>query len=75
MPFPAYSHDLNPLDYYLFWSMAPFLCLQNFINQEVGASLEEFFALKDKNWYQCGIKDLGERWLQTVQHDGLDCEC
>ena len=48
------------------------LCFQPFNNQEkVEASVQKFFAFKDKNWYQHGIKQLAEKWLQTVQHDDL----
>ena len=49
MPHPAYSTDLAPLDYFLFQSMAHFLCFQYFNNQVVvEASMKEFFTLKDK---------------------------
>ena len=45
---------------------------QHFNNEkEVEVSVKEFFALKDKNWYQCGIEELAERWLQMVQHHSL----
>ena len=33
--------------------------------------MKEFFTLKDKNWYQNGIKKLEERWLQMVEHNSL----
>ena len=57
-------------------SMDHFLCLWCFKNQrEVEASVKKFFALKDKNWYHCGVKELAERRLQTVQHDGVYFEC
>ena len=49
--------------------MARFLSSQRLNNQEeVEASVKEFFTSKDKNWYLRGIKELSERWLQTVQH-------
>ena len=37
--------------------------------------MKESFASKDKNWYQCGIKELAERWLQMVHHNGFYFEC
>ena len=66
---PANNLNLAPSDYYLYSYIAQFLHSWHFTNQEeVEASVKEFFALKDKNWYQCGIKELAERWFQTVQH-------
>ena len=35
------------------------------------ASVKEFFASKDKNWYQCRVQELAEKWFQMLQHDGL----
>ena len=47
-----------------------------FINQEeVEVSRKEFFTSKNKNWYQFGIKELAEKHLQMVQHDGFYFEC
>ena len=76
VPYQIYRPDLAPSDYYLFQSMAHFLHSQCFNNQEeVKASLKEFFTSKGKNWYQHGIKELVKRWLQRVQHVGLYFEC
>ena len=62
-----YNLELAPLDYYLFWSIAHFLCGWCFSNQdEVEASVKEFFALKDESWYQHWIKGLAERWLNQA---------
>ena len=67
MPHPAYHPDEDLSDYYLSWSMVHILCLWHFNNQEqVEASVKEFFVSKDKKWYQCGIKKLGKRYLQRV---------
>ena len=52
MLYPAYSMNLAPFDYYLFWSIAHILCSWYSNNQEeVEASVKEFFTLKDKSWY------------------------
>ena len=65
------SLELRPRDYYLFWSMVLFLRLWYFNNQEkMEDSVKKFFALKDKNWYWNRIKELPERCLQPVQHEG-----
>ena len=67
----AYSPDLAPLDYYVFWSISYFLHSQRFNNKEVGKALvKKIFAPKDKIWYQREIKELTERWLQTMQYYG-----
>ena len=58
MPHPTYSLDLAPSDYYLFLSKAH---LNN--QEEEKDSVKEFFALRDKNLYQYGIKELAVRWL------------
>ena len=56
--------------------MAHFLCSQRFNNQEkVEASVSEFFASKDKNCYQRGIKNSETIRLQTVEPDDLYCKC
>ena len=34
--------------------------------EEVEASVKEFFASKDKIWYQRGTKELIERWLHPL---------
>ena len=44
--------------------MALFMLLRRFKNQEeVKASAKKSFALKYKNWYQRGIKELAEKSL------------
>ena len=72
LPHPAYSPDLAPSDYYLFRSMAHFLRGRRFDNlEQVENGVQEFFASKDKEWYQHGIQELAERWTKTIDHDGL----
>ena len=67
-----YNPNLVPSDYYLFWSMAHFLRSQCFNHQKkVEALVNEFFTSNDKNWYQFRIKELAEKWLQTVHLDVL----
>lgn len=72
LPHPAYSPDLAPLDYYLFRSMANFFKGRNFKNQqEVEIGCRDFFDSKNQAWYKRGIELLAERWLKTVDHQGL----
>lgn len=53
--------------------MVHFLHSGCFLDQEVQASLKEFFA-KDKNLYQHRIIELGEKWLPMGPYDDLDFE-
>jgi histone-lysine N-methyltransferase SETMAR len=72
LPHPAYSPDLAPSDYHLFRSMAHFLRGRSFNNLvDVERGCREFFASKDKEWYKRGIEQLGERWLRTIESNGL----
>lgn len=72
LPHPAYSPDLAPSDYYLFRSMANFLRGRCFCNDdEVRIGCQEFFDSKDPSWYRKGIEMLAERWLQTIDFDGM----
>ena len=34
--------------------------------EEMVALVKEFFALKEKNWYQYGIRELTEKWVQMA---------
>ena len=64
MPYPAYSLDQDPSDYYFLWSMTLFLYSWHFNSSERVEALG-----KNKNWYQCGIKgrkvasDCATQWL------------
>ena len=72
MTYSAFSLDITFTDFHLFWSMAYFLYLQCFINlKEEEASVKEFIALKDNNWYKHGIKELAERWFLPVYNFDL----
>lgn len=72
LPHPAYSPDLAPSDYHLFRSMAHFLrgrCFNNL--DEVEKGCQDFFSSKDKDWYERGIQQLADRWIQTINSNGL----
>lgn len=72
LPHPAYSPDLAPSDYHLFRSMAHFLRGRSFNDlDEVETACQEFFRSKEKDWYQQGIQQLADRWLKTIESNGL----
>ena len=72
LPHPAYSPNLVPSDYLLFWSMAHFLCGGKFKNNEaVEVDYTKFFASKTRDWFHCRIINLAERWLKTIESEGL----
>ena len=63
-----YSPDIAPSDFYLFWS------LQNSLNGKKFLSLEdckrylgEFFAQKNKKFWEDGIMKLPEKWRKIVE--------
>jgi hypothetical protein len=72
LPHPAFSSDLEPSDYYLFRSMAWFLCGKKFQTvADVEVAVEEFFASKDKEWFYQASKELAEKWVKSIEHEGL----
>jgi histone-lysine N-methyltransferase SETMAR len=72
LPHPAFSPDLEPPDYYLFRSMAQFLCGKKFQSvADVEVAVEDFFASKDKEWFYQAFKELAEKWVKTTEHEGL----
>jgi histone-lysine N-methyltransferase SETMAR len=72
LPHPAFSPDLEPSDYYLFCSMAQLLRGKKFQSvADMEVALEEFFASKDKEWFYQAFKELAEKWVKTIEHEGL----
>jgi histone-lysine N-methyltransferase SETMAR len=72
LPQPAFSPDLEPSDYHLFRSMAQFLRAKKFQSVAyVEVAVEEFFASKDKEWFYQTFKELAEKWVKTIEHEGL----
>jgi hypothetical protein len=72
LPHPAFSPDLEPSDYYLFCSMAQFLCGKKFqFVADVEVAVEESFASKDEAWFYKAFEELAEKWVKTIEHEGL----
>jgi hypothetical protein len=38
---------------------------------DVEVAVEEFFASKDKVWFYQTFKELTEKWMKTIEHEGL----
>jgi histone-lysine N-methyltransferase SETMAR len=75
LPHPAFSSDLAPSEYFLFRSMAQFLHCKKFQSvADVEVAVEEFFASKDKEWFYQAFKEFAEKWVKTIEHEGLYLE-
>ncbi|GFU34488.1 mariner Mos1 transposase [Trichonephila clavipes] len=71
MPYPPYSPELAPSDYYLFRSLQNFLDGKTFTsNEEVKNPLDQFFACKDQKLYERGVMLLPERWQKVLDTNG-----
>jgi histone-lysine N-methyltransferase SETMAR len=57
---------------YLFRSMAQFLRGKKFQSvADVEVAVEELFASKDKEWLYQAFKKFAEKWVKTIEHEGL----
>ena len=70
--FQKYNPDLASSDYHLFRAMAYFHKGRIFSNvDEVERGCLDFFGSKNKEWYHRGIEQLADRWLKTIDSNGL----
>jgi hypothetical protein len=37
----------------------------------VEVAVEEIFASKDKEWFYLALKELAEKWMKTIEQEGL----
>jgi hypothetical protein len=52
--------------------MAQFLRGKKFQSvADVEVAVEEFFVSKDKEWLYQAFKELAEKWVKTIEHEGL----
>jgi hypothetical protein len=42
---------------------------------DVEVAVKEFFASKDKEWFYQAFKELAEKWVKTIEHEGLYFVC
>ena len=66
-----YSPDVTPSDFHLFRSLQNSLNGKNFSSlEDCKRHLEQFFAQKDKKFWEDGIMKLPEKWQQVVGQKG-----
>ena len=66
-----YSLDIAPLDFHLFRSLQNSLNGKNFNSlEDCKRDLEQFFAQKDKKFWEDGIMKLPEKWQKLVEQKG-----
>lgn len=66
LPYPPYTQDLVPSDYYLFADLKTLQRKQFSSNAEVIAATNVYFESKDKSFYKKGIEMLEKRWRCTT---------
>ena len=68
---PPYSPDSVPSDFHLFRSWHSSLNGKNFNSlEDCKRHLEEFFAQKDKKFWEDGIMKLPEKWQKVAERKG-----
>ena len=68
---PPYSPDIALSDFPFFWSLQNSLNGKNFNSlEDCKRHLEQFFAQKDKKFWEDGIMKLPEKWQKVVEQNG-----
>ena len=63
--------DIAPLDFHLLWSLQNSLNGKNFSSlEDCKRHLGQFFAQKDKKFWEDGIMQLPEKWQKVVKQNG-----
>ena len=71
LPYPIYSLDLSPSDYWLFPNLKRMLQGKRFgPNEEVISETEAYFEAKDKSFYIKGTELLEKHWNQCINLEG-----
>ena len=71
LPYPPYSPDLAPRDYFLFADLKRMLAGKKFKdNDGVIAETEAYFAEKTKEYYKSGIEKLEDRCNRCIALEG-----
>ncbi|CAK9834554.1 Histone-lysine N-methyltransferase SETMAR [Anthophora retusa] len=68
---PPYSPDIAPSDYYLFRSLQNSLTGVKLATREACENhLSQFFANRDKDFYERGLMKLPSKWQQIIEQNG-----
>ena len=68
---PLYSPDIALSDFHLLWSLQNSLSGKNFNSlEDCKRHPEQFFAQKDKKFWEGGIMKLPEKWQKVVEQKG-----
>ena len=68
---PPYSPDIAPSDFHLFRSLQNSLNGKSFNSlEDCRRHLDQFFAQKDKKFWEDGIMKLPEKWQKVVEQNG-----
>ena len=71
LPYPSYSSDLTPSEYWLFADLEKMLQEKKFgSNEEVIVETETYFESKDESFYKKGIEKLEKRWNECITLEG-----
>lgn len=71
LPHPPYSPDMSPTDYHLFLALQNYMTNKKYQNQvEIEEQVANFFASKNKTFYEKGIYSLVSRWERIVECAG-----
>ena len=66
-----YSPDVAPLDFHLFWTLQNSLSRKNFNSlEDCKRQLEQFFAQRDKKFWEDEIMKLPEKRQRVVEQNG-----
>ncbi|EFN78690.1 Histone-lysine N-methyltransferase SETMAR, partial [Harpegnathos saltator] len=67
----AYSSDIAPSDYHLFWSMQHALSDMHFQSvDDIRKWLDHFIVSEDVTFFRDGIYQLPGRWLKVIESNG-----
>ena len=73
---PLYSPDIAPSHFHLFRSLQNSLNGKNFNSlEDCNRYLEQFFAQKDKKFWEDGITKLPEKWQKVVKQNSEYIHC
>jgi len=68
---PAYSPDIGPSDYHMFFHMKKFVRVKSFdSNDEVVMTVENYLKNLNADFFCTGINTLYDRWQRVVAREG-----